>query len=227
MLEHNHHSGYGTLTRLLQHSMSRRPEQKGGTYIRCHLIPYSASALPKAGRTLRFNLLPTNGGHQRDVGLRAVHISILPMHSWRSRPGVLGIPFRIAKRDSRMPWIYGFAVVLCLCWRTIAIGRQSNQIPFKASGNRKGQVFTPEFSAYVGRILEEHKVSGLSLAVVQKDGTLELGAWGNKTEDGAHMTPDVSVSIRNPRTHVIEQSCRLCIISDQPLKRSRPPLLES
>ena len=94
-----------------------------------------------------------------------------------------------------MPWIYKFAIVLCLCWRTI--GLQSNQIPFKASGNRKAQVFTPEFSDYVHRILEEHKVPGLSLAVVQKDGTLELGAWGNKTEDGAHMTPDVSVSICN------------------------------
>jgi len=87
-----------------------------------------------------------------------------------------------------MPWIYAFVVALCLCQATS--GQHANQISLKALNDRKGHVLTPEFSDYVEHVMEENRVPGLSLAVVRKDGALELGAWGNKTEDGELVTAD-------------------------------------
>ena len=54
-------------------------------------------------------------------------------------------------------------------------------------------VITDEFNAFVQGVLNETGVHGLSLGIVKPDGSLEFGSWGNRTEDGDPVDPDVSV----------------------------------
>jgi hypothetical protein len=93
---------------------------------------------------------------------------------------------------------YTFVVALCLC--SAAVGQQISQIPLSVLNDSRKQIFTPEFSAYVDNVIQENKMPGLSLALVRTDGNLELGSWGNKTEDGEHVTADVSVAVKSPIT---------------------------
>lgn len=91
-----------------------------------------------------------------------------------------------------MSWTYTIIAALAalwFCWATLAQFRHS-EISFKAPNAGKGNNIVPAYSDFVGRILKESKISGLSLAVVRTDGRLELGAWGNKTEEGEPVTTD-------------------------------------
>ena len=71
-----------------------------------------------------------------------------------------------------------------------AVTTTSKQIRFSVNDT----VITPGFSNFVQRLLTDHHVKGLSLAVVRADG-VEYGAWGNSTEEGDSVTPDVSLSL--------------------------------
>lgn len=58
-----------------------------------------------------------------------------------------------------------------------------------------GRSITPELSAFIERNLTPWNISGITAAVVRRDGTIgfsvEMGGWGNKSETGDKMTPDV------------------------------------
>jgi hypothetical protein len=88
-----------------------------------------------------------------------------------------------------MRWVNTFTIALCF-HRTTS-GQYTNQILLETLYDGTRQVFTPEFSDYVGRVLNRNNLPGISLGVVRKDGTFELGAWGSKSEDGEPVTPDV------------------------------------
>jgi hypothetical protein len=126
-----------------------------------------------------------------------------------------------------MLWIYAFAIVLCFGYA--ASGQHTKQILLKTLNDSNRQVLTPEFSDYVDHVLKKHKVPGISLGVVRRDGMFESAAWGNKTEDGEHVTPDV----RRPATQhpynflklINEPFCRLYFTSDRLPKPSQPALL--
>jgi hypothetical protein len=52
-------------------------------------------------------------------------------------------------------------------------------------------ILTPDFVETVQEIVDEGGVPGLTLAIVNKTGPPELGAWGIKSENGTNMTTDV------------------------------------
>jgi hypothetical protein len=52
-------------------------------------------------------------------------------------------------------------------------------------------VLTPDFMASVQKIVDAEGIPGLTLAIVNKTGPAELGAWGIKSENGTKMTADV------------------------------------
>ena len=52
-------------------------------------------------------------------------------------------------------------------------------------------VFTPDFVESVQKIVDAEGIPGLTLAIVNKTGPAELGAWGIKSENGTKMTTDV------------------------------------
>jgi hypothetical protein len=54
-----------------------------------------------------------------------------------------------------------------------------------------GAILTPDFVETVQQIVDADEIPGLTLAVVYKNGSSELGAWGIKSEDGTKMTTDV------------------------------------
>jgi hypothetical protein len=53
------------------------------------------------------------------------------------------------------------------------------------------KVFTPDFVQSVQKIVDAEGIPGLTLAIVNKTGPAELGAWGIKSENGTKMTTDV------------------------------------
>jgi hypothetical protein len=52
-------------------------------------------------------------------------------------------------------------------------------------------VLTPDFVQSVQMIVDAEGIPGLTLAIVNKTGPAELGAWGIKFENGTKMTTDV------------------------------------
>jgi len=52
-------------------------------------------------------------------------------------------------------------------------------------------IFTPDFVESVQEIVDSEGIPGLTLAIVNKTGPAELGAWGIKSENGSKMTTDV------------------------------------
>ena len=58
----------------------------------------------------------------------------------------------------------------------------------------RGSVITPQLSAFIENTLALENITGLSVAVISKDGEPEFRAWGYRTEDGDEVTPDVRCS---------------------------------
>jgi len=67
------------------------------------------------------------------------------------------------------------------------------------SGTPATSILTPDFVEVVQQIVDAEKIPGLTLAVVYKDGSSELDAWGIKSEDGTNMTTDVRHIFGPPR----------------------------
>src|SRR5258708_39542927 len=53
-------------------------------------------------------------------------------------------------------------------------------------------ILTPDVVQAVQEIVDSEGVPGLTLAIVNKTGPAEFGAWGIKSENGTNMTTDVS-----------------------------------
>ena len=52
-------------------------------------------------------------------------------------------------------------------------------------------ILTPDVIGIVQKIVDANKIPGLTVAIVDKSGHVELGAWGIKSENGTNMTTDV------------------------------------
>jgi hypothetical protein len=52
-------------------------------------------------------------------------------------------------------------------------------------------ILTPGFIETVQEIADAEGIPGLTLAIVNKTGPSELGAWGIKSENGTNMTTNV------------------------------------
>ena len=55
----------------------------------------------------------------------------------------------------------------------------------------QGKVITPQLSRFIEDALAQENITGLSVAVVPKNGEPEFRAWGYRTEDEDEVTPDV------------------------------------
>ncbi|KAH7929367.1 beta-lactamase/transpeptidase-like protein [Leucogyrophana mollusca] len=53
-----------------------------------------------------------------------------------------------------------------------------------------GQVISPKLSEFIEETLSAWNISGLSVAIVRKDGEPELRSWGKRTEEGDRVAPD-------------------------------------
>ncbi|KAI0303516.1 beta-lactamase/transpeptidase-like protein [Multifurca ochricompacta] len=71
----------------------------------------------------------------------------------------------------------------------------SSQHPFDIPRAILQPILTPELTKTVQEIVDAHQIPGLALAVVHKEGPPELGAWGNRSEDGTRMTTDTLFNI--------------------------------
>jgi hypothetical protein len=52
-------------------------------------------------------------------------------------------------------------------------------------------VLTPDVIGIVQNIADANKIPGLTVAIVDKSGHVEHGAWGISSENGTKMTTDV------------------------------------
>ncbi|KAI0296713.1 beta-lactamase/transpeptidase-like protein [Russula brevipes] len=55
-------------------------------------------------------------------------------------------------------------------------------------------ILTPDVIGIVQKIADANKIPGLTVAIVDKSGHVELGAWGIKSENGTNMTTDTKVA---------------------------------
>ncbi len=68
------------------------------------------------------------------------------------------------------------------------------QYPFDVLGPATAKfkpLLTPDLTDIIQEIVDAHQIPGLALAVVRKNGHLEFGNWGKKSEDGSRVTADV------------------------------------
>ena len=72
-----------------------------------------------------------------------------------------------------------------------AIGATTRRTKRSAHGDTPPSILTPDFVDAVQQIVDAEKIPGLTLAVVHKSGSSELGAWGFRSEFGTKMTTDV------------------------------------
>jgi hypothetical protein len=54
-----------------------------------------------------------------------------------------------------------------------------------------GKVINEELSSYVQNQMDAGNVTGLSVGIVLPNGEVEFGAWGNRTEAGDPVRPEV------------------------------------
>lgn len=81
-----------------------------------------------------------------------------------------------------------FAVLIS----TVILGRCSTfQIPLDEQRNYGHKVIDEELSSYIQNQLQDNNVTGMSLGIVLPNGEVEFGAWGNRTEKGDLVTPEV------------------------------------
>ena len=58
------------------------------------------------------------------------------------------------------------------------------------SGNG-ASILTPDVVQLVQRVVNNHIIPGLAVAIVYQNKSAEYGTWGYKYENGTKMTPDV------------------------------------
>ncbi|KAI6121289.1 beta-lactamase/transpeptidase-like protein [Pisolithus sp. B1] len=61
---------------------------------------------------------------------------------------------------------------------------------FQDDNGTGGEYITPEVAAFVRDMMDASNITGVSVAVVPKNGEPELKAWGYRSEDGEKMTSD-------------------------------------
>lgn len=74
----------------------------------------------------------------------------------------------------------------CVCRSTVHSGHHGERC-------ERNKGITSELSAYIEETMKVFNITGLSVAIVPKDGDPELKTWGYRSEDGEKMTSDVSV----------------------------------
>ena len=60
------------------------------------------------------------------------------------------------------------------------------------TGNGTGQALSPSLVEYIQSQVDSKQLPGVAIAVLHPDDSVEYGAWGIRTEEGANMTTDVS-----------------------------------
>lgn len=101
--------------------------------------------------------------------------------------------------DLRPTKLLSSLLVGALLSSSVASGRHQQPLPWQntqQSPGRVSKIITPDFRAWVDGLLEQDFVGGYSIAIVRPHSSIpeEFGNWGNSTEDGEGMTPDVSVT---------------------------------
>ena len=71
----------------------------------------------------------------------------------------------------------------------------SSQSLVVSNSTVNANVITPDLATYVEATLQQNSIPGLAIGFVRLNNgsvTTEFGAWGNMTEDGSAVVPEVS-----------------------------------
>ena len=83
-----------------------------------------------------------------------------------------------------------FLLSVVVALHSAAEATAGNQRRSTVSGT-SATILTPDFVESVQEIVDSEGIPGLTLAIVNKTGPAEFGAWGIKSENGSKMTTDV------------------------------------
>jgi hypothetical protein len=79
------------------------------------------------------------------------------------------------------------------------VGTQANQLPWRVPSvpvQQRPPVLGEDLRLSISRVLEQSNVTGYSLGLVRScSAEAEYFVWGNRTEEGAAVTPDVSTEL--------------------------------
>ncbi len=88
----------------------------------------------------------------------------------------------------RSPW---FLLSVVIVLHSAVDGTAGKERRSNVNGT-SATILTPDVVQAVQQIVDSEGVQGLTLAIVNKTGPAEFGAWGIKSENGTNMTTDVS-----------------------------------
>jgi hypothetical protein len=72
-----------------------------------------------------------------------------------------------------------------------AVGVTASKAQRSTSDGTSATILTPDVVGIVQNIIDADQIPGLTVAIVNKTGHVEFGAWGIKSENGTNMTTDV------------------------------------
>ncbi|KAK6969555.1 beta-lactamase domain-containing protein [Favolaschia claudopus] len=65
----------------------------------------------------------------------------------------------------------------------------------QAKGTATSQYLDDKLDSVIQNVMKENNIAGLSLGILSPSGSVEFGAWGNRTETGDKVTPDTIFGI--------------------------------
>ena len=92
--------------------------------------------------------------------------------------------------------LLSFLLSVVVALHSAAEATAGNQRRSTVSGT-SATILTPDFVEAVQEIVNSEGIPGLTLAIVNKTGPAEFGAWGIKSENGSKMTTDVRSFLRD------------------------------
>jgi len=105
----------------------------------------------------------------------------------------------------------------------IAVGVTASKAQRSTSDGTSATILTPDVVGIVQNIIDADKIPGLTVAIVNKTGHVEFGAWGIKSENGANMTTDTLFNIASCSKAFLSASLGI-LIDDFAHGRNSTPL---
>jgi len=103
-------------------------------------------------------------------------------------PSKLQTTLSLSASAMRPPW---FLLSVVIVLHSAVDGTGGKERRSNVNGT-SATILTPDVVQAVQQIVDSEAVQGLTLAIVNKTGPAEFGAWGIKSENGTNMTTDVS-----------------------------------
>ena len=170
----------------MQITLSEQPNFQGPTYTTSY-----RSSPPRSG-------LKAYTSHSMSTPLAIAYVVTFWIIAYKLRRSMVQVHMPKTSRYlshtfCAHPSTMWFSAIATSCFLSAVLAKNT-QVLLQAD-HKWAKVITPGLSKDIEKVIDTYQVPGISAAFVRKDGTVEMGAWGKRSEDGDLTTPDVSTAI--------------------------------